>query len=76
MSDNAIGAELARGDTEQTLRDDNRQDQLPTPAKDLEPDSGHKYVEKDKAEEERRSKRHPLVFAVGILALWYFGNGR
>ena len=36
MSDNAIGAELAGGDTERTLRDDNRQDQLPTPAKDLQ----------------------------------------
>jgi membrane fusion protein (multidrug efflux system) len=75
MSDNAIGAELAGGDTEQTLRDDNRQDQLPTPAKDLEPDSEHKYVEKDKAEEERRSKRRPLVVAVGILVVILLAAG-
>jgi membrane fusion protein (multidrug efflux system) len=75
MSDNAIGAELAGGDTEQTLRDDNRQDQMPTPAKDLEPDSGHKYAEKDKAEEERRSKRRPLVVAVGILVVILLAAG-
>ena len=75
MSDNAIGAELAGGDTEQTLRDDNRQDQLPTSAKDLEPDSGHKYAEKDKAEEERRSKRRPLVVAVGILVVILLAAG-
>ena len=75
MSDNAIGAELAGGDTEQTLRDDNRQDQMPTPAKDFEPDSGHKYAEKDKAEEERRSKRRPLVVAVGILVVILLAAG-
>jgi len=69
MSDNAVGAELARADTAQVPGDDNRPDQTATPTKDFETDSGHKYAEKDKAEEAGHNKRRPLVVAVGILVV-------
>lgn len=67
MSDNAIGAELARADTAQVPADGNRPDQTATPKKDFQSDAGHKYAEKDKAEEASRNKRRPLVIAAGIL---------
>jgi membrane fusion protein (multidrug efflux system) len=69
MSDNAIGAELARADTAQIPGDDNRPDQTATPTKDFQSDSGHKYAEKDKAEEASRNQRRPLVITGGILAV-------
>jgi membrane fusion protein (multidrug efflux system) len=69
MSDYAVGAELARADTSQVPGDDNRPDQTATPRKDFESDSGHKYAEKDKAEEARHNNRRPLVIAVGILVV-------
>jgi membrane fusion protein (multidrug efflux system) len=75
MSDNAIGAELARADTAQVPGDDNRPDQTVTPTKDFQSDSGHKYAETDKAEEERRNKRRPLVIAVGILVVVLLAAG-
>jgi membrane fusion protein (multidrug efflux system) len=69
MSDNAIGAELARADTAQVAGDDNRPDQTATPTKNFQSDAGHKYAEKDKAEEASRNKRRPLVIAAGILVV-------
>jgi hypothetical protein len=69
MSDNAIGAELARADTAQIPGDDNRPDQAATPTKEFQSDSGHKYADEDKAEEASRNKRRPLVITGGILAV-------
>jgi membrane fusion protein (multidrug efflux system) len=66
MSDNAVGAELARADTAQVPGDDNRPDQTATPRKDFESDSD---AEKDKAEEASHNKRRRPVIAAGILVV-------
>jgi len=75
MSDNAIDAEIARADTTQIPRDDNRPDQTPTPRKDSESSSGHEYAEKDRAEEAGRNKRRPFVFTGGILVVVLLAAG-
>jgi membrane fusion protein (multidrug efflux system) len=75
MSDNAIDAEIARADTTQIPRDDNRPDQTHRPRKDSESGSGHEYAEKDKAEEAGRNKRRPLVITGGILVVVLLAAG-
>jgi membrane fusion protein (multidrug efflux system) len=69
MSDNAIGAELAKAVTAQIPGEDNRPDQTLVSTKDSESDIEQKYAEKDNAEQASRNKRRPLVIAAGILAV-------